>query len=412
MKIRLFAVALVLALGAAPAAIAKDKEPNPVQKFVDGLTIGEGTATAEVIIFPVLAKEKPEKLSIKPSSWATKVGYSEPDMPKKRYNVGIANNEPGPLLLLGGTILGGGHRDRVVPQDVLIPAGARVEIRTIAAAPSSDHRKEPLPFRHGSALAPPYIRERAEFNPTNTLVPNFASHFLDFRNDGDKRKSLSAINGSDKLMKLCLPCHEALAKFPTADNGRVVGIMTAVRGRISSLELFGDNRLLKAFFEPLLKSHTFAAAAIAVKAKKLRLPLPTAANADDTMEGLREKAQKLLDRVMKAKFKEGDTPKNSSGQAWIFRTSNSTRGAALTDGDRLIHMAVFPYEPFESALFRKRVKAPNDESDYGEYAEGELERKKKHGRLTEYEKRLLDRMRKNRSGTGGLGVVPGVGKKR
>ena len=406
MKIRLLALALVLALGA-PAAIAKDNAPDPIKSFLDGLTIGEGIATAEVIIFPVMAAEKPAKLEIRPSTWSENVGFNEPEFPKRRFNVNVANNEPGMLLMLGGTILGGGHRDRVIPQDVLVPAGARVEIETIAAAPSGDHRKEALPFRLGSALAPPYIRERAEFSPTNTLVPNFASHFLDFRNEGDKRKSLSAINASDKLTKLCLPCHEALAKFPVAEGGRVVGVITAVRGRIGSLELFGDNRLLKAWFEPLLKSHTFAAAAIAVKAKKLRVPLPTDDNADQTMEKLQKDAQKLLERVQKARFKEGDTPKNGAGQYWIFRTSNSTRGAATVLDDRLIHMAVFPYEPFENALFGRRVKAPNDESEYGEYGQGELERKARHGRLTEYEKRLLDRMRKNRAG-GGL-RVGGVG---
>ena len=413
MKIRLLVLALVLALGSAPMALAKDEAPNPVQTFLPGLTVGEGIATAEVIIFPVLAKEAPAKIDMRPSTWAKNVGYSEPDLPKRRFNVQVANNEPGTLLLLGGTVLGGGYRDRVVPQDVLIPAGARVEIETIAAAPTSDHRKEALPFRLGSSLAPPYIRERAEFSPTNTLVPNFVSHFLDFRNDGDKRKSLGAINASDKLTKLCLPCHESLAEFPMAEGGRVVGIITAVRGRIGSLELFGDNRLLRAWFEPLLKSHTFAAAAIAVKAKKLRVPLPTDENADKTMEKLHDDAVKLLERVQGAKFKESDTPRNGAGQYWIFRTSNSTRGAASVMDGRMIHMAVFPYEPFEQALFGKRVRAPTDDSDYGEYAEGELERKSRHGRLTEYEKRLLDRMRKNRAG-GGLkvGGVGGVGRGR
>ncbi len=411
MNIRLLALALLVTFGAAPLAMAKDDAPSPVKSFLQGLTIGEGTATAELIIFPVLAAEKPAKLAIKPGSWAQKVGYSEPDLPKRRYNIAVANNEPGVLLMLGGTVLGGGKRDRVIPQDVLVPAGARVEIEAIAAAPTSGQRKEALPFRLGSALAPPYIRERAEFSPTNTLVPNFASHFLDFRNDGDKRKSLSAVNASDKLNKLCLPCHKSLAEFPTTEGGRVVGIITAVRSRIRSLELFGDNRLLKAWFEPLLKSYTFSAAAIAVRAKKMRMPLPTEDNADATMDGLRGKAQKLLDAVMKAKFRESDTPKGSVGAYWIFRTSNSTRGAAISHEGRMIHMAVFPYEPFEHALFGSRVRAPDDDKDYGGTGESELERRSRQGRLSEYEKRLLDRMRKNRAGRG-LGLGAGAGRRR
>ncbi|MDA1195760.1 MAG: hypothetical protein O2894_11320 [Planctomycetota bacterium] len=407
MKFRVLALVLITAFGA-PFAGAADEAPDPISSFLEGLTIGEGTATAELIIFPVLAAEAPEKLDIKPAPWSENVGYSEPDLPKRRFNVGVANNEPGLLLLLGGTILGGGHRDRVFPQDVLIPAGARVEIESIAAAPASDQRKEAAPFRVGSALAPPYIRERAEFSPTNTLVPNFVSHFLDFRNDGDERKSLSAVNASDKLTKLCLPCHESLAAFPTSDEGRVVGVVTAVRGRVRSLELFGDNRLLKAWFEPLLKSQTFAAAAIAVKAKKLRMELPDQGTADETMAGLKTAAEELLVRVQKAKFKESDTPKNSAGEYWIFRTSNSTRGAAISNEGRMLHMAVFPYEPFESALFGARVKAPGEDDDYGDYGQAELERKSRFGRLTEYEKRLLGRMRSGGMGLGGGGAGGGL----
>ena len=318
-RTRVLQIALLLAVGlaAAPLAQAKDKEPNFVQSFLDGVTIGTGQITDELIIFPLVAKEKPAKLNVTPSTWAEKIGYSEPEFPKRRYNLAVASNDPKPLLLLGGTVLGGGKRDRVAPQDVLVASGARVEIRTIPASPPSENRKTALPFRLGSALAPPYIRERAQFNPTGTLVPNFVSHFLDFRNEGDKRKSLGAINASTQLNKLCLPCHESLAAFPTASDGKVVGLVTAVRGRIRSFEAFGDNRLFKAWFQPLLKSHTFAAAAIAAKAKRLRLPVPGKGDPTKALAETRKKAEKLLAAIQKGSFRENDVPKGSIGDALI-----------------------------------------------------------------------------------------------
>ncbi len=397
---------LTIALLSAPLADAKDKEPNFVQSFLAGVEVGPGQVTEELIIFPLIAKEKPDRLAIQPSTWAEKVGYSEPEFPKRRYNLAIASNEPKTLLVLGGTVIGGGNRDRVAPQDVLIASGERTEIRTIPAAPASDHRKTALPFRLGSALAPPYIRERAEFSPSSTLVPNFVSHFLDFRNDKDKRKSLSALNASTELNKLCLPCHESLSAFPTAGGGKVIGLVTAVRGRIRSFEAFGDNRLFKAWFGPLLKSHTFAAAAIAAKAKRLRMPVPGKGDPEKALEETRKKAQKLLDSIKKSSFRENDVPKGSIGESLIMRTSNSTRGTAIGLEGRLVHMALFPYEPFEHALFSSRLKPPReDDGGYGESGEPELTRRlRQGGRLSEYEKRLLARMRARGRG---LGVGPG-----
>jgi len=408
-RTRCFQTALLLAASAllAPGAQAKekkDKGPNFVQAFLDTLTIGPGQVTDSMIIFPLVAKEKPERLTIQPDTWAQNVGYSEPDLPRHRFDLAVASNEPKPLLLLGGTILGGGTRDRVVPQDVLIEPGARVDIRTIPSAPPSGNRKTAVPFRLGSALAAPYIRERAAFSPSNTLVPNFVSHFLDFRNDGDKRKSLSALNASTELNKLCLPCHQSLASFPMGNGGRVVGMITVMRGRIRSLEAFGDNRLFKAWFEPLLKSHTFAHAAIAAKAKGLRMPLPGKGNPTRALAEARTKAAKLLASVQKAKYREDEEAKGSIGEGLILRTPNSTRGAAIAWKGRLLHVAVFPYEPFEAALFRSRLRSPTDPKDgYGDQGESDLARRARlGGRLTEYEKRLLGRMRARNGTAGGL----------
>jgi len=403
----LLGAALLLLLPAAPAQ-AKDKAPNFVQTALEGLTIGEGIVTAEVTLFPLIASAAPEKLAIQPTPWAKKVGWHEPEFPKKRYNVGIANNETKPLLVLGGTLLGGGSRDRLVPNDVIVPVGGRVEIRTIVASASSDHRKDPVGFRVGTALAPPYLRERAEFSPSNSLVPRFVSHFLDFRNEGDERESLSALNASTQLTKLCLPCHEKLSAFPTANDGMVVGLITAVRGRIRSLEMFGDNRLFKAWFEPLLKSQTFAAAAIALKAKKLRIKDPSKGDWEKTRDEMKEKAQDLLEKIQKARYREGDQPKGSEGEYLILRTGNSTRGMGTGLDGKLIHLAVFPYDPFENALFGSRIRMPNDLDEYTGLGQANLEGRRARGqRLTEYEKRLLDRMGRTRRG--GIGPVGGLG---
>ena len=54
----------LVALPFAPVE-AKDKEPNFIEKALEGITIGEGQMTAEVAIFPIIAAEKPEKVEVR-----------------------------------------------------------------------------------------------------------------------------------------------------------------------------------------------------------------------------------------------------------------------------------------------------------------------------------------------------------
>jgi hypothetical protein len=404
MKLQTLAVLVALVLVAPVPAAAEDEEaPNFLLAFMKDLVLGEGQPARDIIIFPVLAPKKPDALAVKPDVWSSKVAFSEPDFPKRRFNVGVRNNEADPLLVLGGTVLGGGRRDRLVPSDVLVPAGGDVEIRTIVASAPQDSRKDPIPFKIADQTAPPFLRERAEFSPTNTLAPAFVSQFLDFRVEGDKRRSLLAIMDSDQLMSFCIPCHERLSAFPTASGGRVVGFMTAVRGRIRSLEFFGSNRLFKAYFSPLLKSHTFAAAAIALRAKKLNLPVPGKGDPQKALKEARVKAEKLLAQVKRARFRDGDAPKGSMGEYLVLRTPNSTRGTAVALNGRLVHASIHPYEPFENALFRGQLEPPPEGTEYdAEEGIGPLERRAGRGGLTEAERRLLERMRRNRAGIGGL----------
>lgn len=398
--LRLALVVTLVLIASVPAA-ARDggKEPNFLVAVLEGLELGEGQRAENIIVFPLLAPEKREGLAVKPDVWSSSVAFSEPEFPKKRFNVDVVNSEDTPLLVLGGTILGGGYRDRLVPSDVIVPAGGSIEMGTIVASSPRDARKEARAFHISSATAPPYLRERAEFSPTNTLVPAFVKHFLDFRNEEDTRTSLTAINASEVLTQFCLPCHKSLSAFPTANDGRVVGFMTAVRGRIRSLEFFGSNRLFKAYFAPLLKSHTFSAAAIALRARKLKMPVPGGGDYDRAMREARGKAEKLLTQVRKARFRDGDAPKGSIGEYLILRTKNSTRGMAVALNGELVHASIHPYEPFENALYRGELEPRTpEEVDEGttEVDRDTARRAARGGRLTPDEERLLRRLRGRR----------------
>lgn len=400
--IRTMALAALVAIATGPAVRAQDeKKPGAdpeafLREYVSGLTIGEGLQAEQIFLFPILALEAPPAVGVKPDNRTADLEFVELEKPKKPFNIGISNRSDDPVLVPGGTVLVGGHLDRLIPVDLVIPAKHQVEVETLPAEYPRDSRKEAAPFRRGTSLAPVFVRERGANDPSRNLVPVFVSHFLEFRNPGDERHSLQAIDDSALLATYCIECQRATAEFPDIAGGRVVGFVTAVRGRIHDLELFGTNDLLRAWFNPILRAHTYAAAAVALRAEKVGMPLPeTDREREIAMKLARADAEKLLAALKEdVKIEKREAPAGSEATMLGVRTERA-RGFAVGRDGRLLHAVLFPTTPFEEALFSRPIEPPPEGSG-SEESLGELERRADRGTLTEFEKRLLDRMRERR----------------
>ncbi|MDF1700648.1 MAG: hypothetical protein P1V36_05770, partial [Planctomycetota bacterium] len=193
---------VALSLGALallpPSALAKEKEPNYAQKVTAGLRLGEPLVGEIAIIFPLLVDAAPGDAGVLSQNDAG-LEYSEPDFPGSRYAVAVTNPSDKKVLVVGGTVLTGGSRDRMLRHDTIIQPRTTVEMRAIPAASSSDIRKEPVPFEAGKQIAPVYLRRTADFGGSTTGATAFITRNLEFRNEGDERQSLAAIGASSVL---------------------------------------------------------------------------------------------------------------------------------------------------------------------------------------------------------------------
>jgi hypothetical protein len=400
-----FASVTILTLSAlmlAPAAPAKEDADggNFFEQALGAITLGPGKRVDELVIFPLLAEKDPAPLPVAGDAWTKGLGFAEPDFPRKRYDLAVENGGEKTVLLFGGGVVVGGRLDRLVPRDVLVPAGSGVEIHALPAEFPKDRRKEAAPFElnhaSGRSVAPAFLRERAAFDPSRYLVPIFVSHYLAFRAPDDERRSLASIDESPLLAQYCDACHAKIAAFPGLDSKKVVGIVTAVRGRVLTLELFGTNGLFRAYFPSITRAHSYAAAAVALRAKDLGMPIPGGDVPEKTIEKARDQAEKLLAELReKSRFKEGDEIDGEVGEFLLIRSPKSDGTAIGLDG-RLVHAVVYPENPFEEALYSRPFDLPEGGSGL-ETTFGELERREDRGTLSEYEKRLLDRMRSRRS---------------
>ena len=210
-------------------------------------------------------------------------------------------------------------------------------------------RKEPVPFKLCDTLAPVHLRRKGEFDFSETLIPTFVARWLEFRNEGDKRNSLVAICESTKLAEYSLKSRETAAGLPKGLAGaKVVGAISAVRGRPQMLTVFGSNALLEANFDAYVRSATFVAAAIEIRAKAAGVPLPGKGDLAKTLEAVRTDAYNLLEKLKKASY-------DDAGDALVVRLSGGTRGRAVAHGKNLVHLTVYPYDPVEARLYAATV---------------------------------------------------------
>ena len=393
-------LALVL-LSAAPGAVAEEEkgtDKNFVQKALDWVEVGEPIATDKIVLFPLVVPRPVGDIGVDAVGKAEGLEFTEPELPRSRYDVTVKNGRDRPVLVIGGLILEGGKRDRLIRHSAIIGAGDETDVSTFPASSSSERRKEAEPFKVSDTLAPPYLRRKAEYGGTANTVTTFIARWLDFREDDDDRKSLIAIATAPKLKAFCLPCHEAAARFPRTEgqSKRVVGAVGVVRGRIQGLILYGNNDLVRECFPAMLRGATYPAAAIELRAKQAGIPLP---GVDEDPEAALAQSRKdvddLLELVREATFREDDVGKGQLGEAMILVAGRSARGRALGLNGQLVQLVVYPHDPFENALYGSALDVPDeDEMEDPERAGvAGLQRRADQGRrLTEAEKRLLERL--------------------
>lgn len=399
-------LALVL-LSAAPAAVAgeeqgsdKKSDKNFVQEALAWLEVGDPIVTDKIVLFPLVIPRPVGDVGVDAVGTAEGLEITEPDFPKSRYDVTVKNGRERPVLVIGGTILEGGKRDRLVRHSAIVAAGAETDIRTLPASASSERRKEAVPFTVSNTLAPLYLRQKAEYGGSANTVTTFIARWLDFREEDDDRKSLVAIATAPKLKAFCLPCHEAAARFPRTEgkSERVLGAVGVVRGRIQGLILYGNNDLVRACFPAMLRGATYPAAAIELRAKKAGIPLPGEEEPEVMLARARKDVEDLLQRVRKATFREDDVGKGQLGEVLLVKSGNSTRGRALALNGLLVQLVVYPYDPFQSALYGTAFDVPDEDllSDPERVGVADLSRRAAQPgrRLTLAEQRLLERLRR------------------
>jgi hypothetical protein len=180
--------------------------------------------------------------------------------------VRVQNKSEKPLLLLGGEIILGGQQDRILGKDTVVPAHENmvVEVYCVEHGRWNGQRE----FRAGDALADGKIRLRAKFKSDQQQVWNEVAK---------KNGTMGVANATGTYRNLATGAEGEKAKKPYRDHfaaelaklkeaKELVGLVSAINGRVTSVDVFATPSLFAAYKDKLLDSIVMSAVDVPVAA--------------------------------------------------------------------------------------------------------------------------------------------------
>lgn len=213
------------------------KQANPLAAKAQYLTLAEGLKQKKVDV-----SERKEGASVN--------------------QVLVANNSDRSLLLLGGEVILGGQQDRIIGKDTIIEPH---EQRTVGVFCVEHGRwTGGRQFTGAGGLADGKMRVRAKYRANQQEVwdevakKNATLGALSGNSTGTYRKLAAGAEGEKAMKAYRDAIGGALDKLP--DKKKLVGVIAAINGRVTSVDIFATPELFASYRDKLLDSIYISAA--------------------------------------------------------------------------------------------------------------------------------------------------------
>jgi hypothetical protein len=195
--------------------------------------------------------------------------------------VHVSNDSTRPLLLLGGEVILGGQQDRILGQDTVVPAHEKmvVEVFCVEHGRWSGQRE----FSAANGFADSKLRVRAKYKSDQQAV---------WAEVAKKNATLAAKPSTGTYRNLAVGAEGDKAKKPfrdrlTSELGKLtegkelIGLVAAVNGRVTSVDVFANPSLFAAYRDKLVDSIVMSAVDVPEQPKA---PPASAADVDKFVE--------------------------------------------------------------------------------------------------------------------------------
>jgi hypothetical protein len=290
----------------------------------------------QLAIFPVVK----QSASTRPSNYLTlaaglaqkEVAVTEDKRGANVNQVTVHNRSQRPLLLLGGQVILGGQQDRIIGKDTIIEprTEAKVEVFCVEHGRWSGGRE----FTGAGGLAENKVRMRAKYRSDQGQVwaqVAEKTQTLKAESSTGTYRSIATGQAGERAIKPYREFYQpAVGKLP--EQKQVVGLIAAINGRVTSVDVFASPELFSAYRDQLLDSIFVSSADVAPTQAAAKPPSPAdikhfiddaeAAPAQTVLGGVKEKAatiekkgKKVVNSRVEDRSKPAATPVYQSYQA-------------------------------------------------------------------------------------------------
>jgi hypothetical protein len=320
-----------------------------ITSFLETVKLARKQVHRNMTLFPLLAADgiTPHYLVMEQALEKDRVHITELDQDGIVPELKLVNKGEKPVLVVEGEELVGAKQNRTVNVSFLI-AGKSEMVLPVSCVEQGRWEYESNRFSSGKRMMHASLRQRSQQDVNCSLrhddgYRSDQGRIWDDIADKSARMKVEAPTGAMAEIFFCYEdgLTEFLEAFQLVDWQ--VGAVFAINGQILGLECFGCHDTFKRFFDKLVKSYALDALD-SVDSSKSDSPPPA-------------KARRFIASARKGK---GETSPSIGQGINIMFASRTVSGAALVEGDRVLHLSAFRKDGTGRVGFQRHSRRRNN----------------------------------------------------
>lgn len=318
-----------------PSADSRPLPPNPppadnaLRTLVRQVEVGDPVRYRALTVFPLTLRRGTESNvatldQTLARGWLTIQEQDAPSVPTLR----VRNTGSRPMLLMAGEILLGGRQNRIVREDVLVPAESGfVDVPVYCGEQRRWQDVQPT-FKPSGNLAGREVRGMAaRAAPQSDVWQSIDSQLSAARVEAPTR-NYQAIYEDGEARRAAA---EAVRELHGVVGRETIGAVVFSRGHLANCDLFSDPELFAQLWEKICRAHAVDEYVFR-RTPEGKWPPPE-----------RERVREFLASAARADMTSQITPGAGEG----LLVSGAVEGRALIWREQVVHAALFPGHPIE-----------------------------------------------------------------
>lgn len=313
-----------------PQPAPRPEPDNPLRTLVQQVEVGEAFQHGGLRVFPLTLRQGVDSGiatldQALAKNWLTIREQEEPRVPTLR----VQNNARQPVLLLAGEFLLGGRQNRIVREDVLLPAASGFVDVPVYCGEQRRWEEGPQVFRSAGGFAGHEVRRMAAKEASQAAVWQSIDTQLSAAKVEAPTRNYQEIYADKEIQRATATATRDLRGVVGRDT---LGAVIFSHGRLVSCELFSDPSLFAQVWEKLCHAHV-------VDEHVLRkMPEDAVVRRPDG-----EHVRQFLSDIAAARV----TSQKTAGAGESLVVSGAAEGRALSWQEQVVHATLFPARPVE-----------------------------------------------------------------